>query len=177
MFCGDKEAKDKEIMKRIKARREAAAVFPYLRKTIEAFDGKVFNCRFEKALREDGNYWSVELKRNEHYGDFLSISFCKSGECSSREWKTVCGINLGRPGGKGVVWDGKRIPAAVLIEESRKTRESLLHEAAVLEEMIEIAPVLEKQLEYFKAQIDRIVGQIPYEARSVYNLGYYVRTN
>ena len=34
------------------AHREAAALFPAIRKTFESFDGKVFNCRLEKALQE-----------------------------------------------------------------------------------------------------------------------------
>ena len=174
MFYENKEAQDKEMRKQIQARRDAASVFPYLRKTIEAFDGKVFNCRLEKSLKEDGNYWTVELRRNIRYGDLLNISFCKSGEHSTRSWKTVCSVNLGTPGEKNAKWDGKRIPAAVLVEESRKARETLLQEAANLEEMIEKAPELEKQLKYFISQIDKIVKQIPYEARSVYNLGYYV---
>lgn len=175
MFYGDKEKQDAAIMNRAESYRAAAAVFPHLRKVLESFDGKVFNCRLEKALREDGNYWTVELKRNDNYGDMFVISFCRAGVYSSNNFKSVVYCNLGSRADNKTPWDGKRIPAAVLIESARKTRETFLKSAADLEAMTERAPELEKQLKYFSSQIENIVKGIPCEARDVYDLGYYVQ--
>jgi hypothetical protein len=172
MFYGGKEEQDKAIMNEVEIRRRAAAVFPHLRNVLESFDGKVFNCRLQNKLREDGNYWIVELKRNERYGDYLNITFSPKNFSGRTTWFSVLGVNMKDCEG----WDGKRIPAAALIQNARENREKLLKEAAAIESMIERAPELEKQIKYFKKQIEALVDSIPYTAQLIYNLGYRVRS-
>ena len=53
MFIGStRESQDKQAQMEVEARREAAAAFPFIRPVLQRFNGKVYNCRFEKALKE-----------------------------------------------------------------------------------------------------------------------------
>ena len=175
MFCGNEEHQNAAIWREINSRRQAAEAFPHLRKTLESFDGKVFNCRLEKALREDGNYWIVELKRSDYCGDRLEIRFCRrTTNTTSTDWQYMLGVNLGKATDKAPKWDGKRLPAALLIESAAEQRAHLLKEAAAMEEARERVPELTQQIEYMKNQFRALVDSVPYTVARIYNLDYHI---
>ena len=49
------EDKKKRIASEIKKLKNAASFYPVIKPIIQSFDGKVFNCRLEKALQEAVN--------------------------------------------------------------------------------------------------------------------------
>ncbi len=165
MYYGyTREERNKAIENKAASYREAANLFPIIRKVINQFDGKCFNCRFEKALQEASGK-RIYVKKE--YDRFLCIyTYSKN----SYNQITLANINLAD------MPDGKRIPGDLLIESAKDRYSRLLSNAAELESMIEKVDLIETQLKYFKSQIERIVSTIPYEARDIYNLNYHVQT-
>ena len=163
MFYGNQEEKKKEIEKRIRACREMSTLFPIIRSVAEEFDGKVFNCRFEKALQSKRPRIYVEKRFQ-----WLEIN-AFSEEPGCRQF-TLAQIKISD------MPDGKRIPADLIIDAARKKRESLLRQATEMERDAAEADEKRHQLEYFKSQIDKIRDSICYEVRDIYNLDYRVRT-
>ena len=162
MFYGSQEEAKKEIERKARACREMSALFPVIRSVAEAFDGKVFNCRFQNALQEK----QPRIYAQKRY-DWLEITaYSKENGCGEY---TLARIKLDD------MPDGKRIPADLIIDAARKERESLLQQAVKIERDAAEAEEKRKQLEYFKNQIDRIRDSICYEVRDIYNLDYYVR--
>ena len=154
------EDPDAEIRERANTYRDAAALFPAIRRTLEAFDGKMFNCRLEKALREATSNRVFAGKRYM----WLEIYIYENGNQI-----TLAQIKLEE------LTDGKRIHAALLIESAREHRESLLQRAADLETAIDRAPAVRQQLQQLEALIIKLRESIPYEARDVYRLDYRVQ--
>ena len=161
MFYGSKEDQSREIQRRVADCREMAALFPIIRTVAEEFDGKVFNCRFEKALQEKRPRIYVGKR-------FQYLEITAYPESHSGNSFTLAQIKLSD------MPDGKRIPAKLIIEAAKSKRESLLQQAYRIER--DAAEVEEKrrQLDYFKDQIDKIRDSICYEVQNVYNLGYRV---
>lgn len=141
------------------AHREAAALFPAIRKTFETFDGKVFNCRLEKALQEatgrrvfvrKDSYslevyaWFNDYRGSSHY----TLAYIKAGD----------------------LVDGKRIPAALLIESARANREKHLQEAAALDIAPDTVPTTAQHIKYFMEQANKLVDTLPYSVRELYRI-------
>ena len=145
----------------IENRRAAAALFPIIREVAGDFDGKVFNCRFENALREHSSRIFVKKR-------YKWLEITTYGKNYS-EIFLLAQINLDD------MPDGKRMPAALIIEDARERREKLLREAAETEAALATAPLLKKQLESMKKQLETMMDTIPYAIRENYNLNYYMR--
>ena len=61
-YCSREEA-DKDITAYIEELRKCAGIIPAIKKTVQEFDGKVLNCRLEKALEAaTGEYIHVEKR-------------------------------------------------------------------------------------------------------------------
>lgn len=147
------------IMNRARVYRDAAALFPAIRATAEAFDGKVYNCRFEKALRDNSGAWICTEKRYK----WMEIYIYDHG---SRILLASVGLDC--------LPDGKRIPADLIIESAREKREGLLKRAADLEAVPAKAQTLQAQFKKLSDMVDALRDSIPYEAQDIYRLGYRV---
>lgn len=161
MFYGRKEDREKEIAKKIRACREMSTLFPIIRDVAEAFDGKVFNCRFEKALQEI----RPRMYAQKRYQWLEITAFPNEPGCGEY---TLAQIKLSD------MPDGKRIPADLIIDAARRKRESLLQQAAQMERDASEAEEKRRQLEYFKSQLEKVRDSICYEVRDIYNLDYRV---
>lgn len=150
-----KDAQEKEMSARIKARREAAALFPAIRKTAEMFDGKVLNCRFEKALKEAAGRCVFVEKRSQ----FVYIEMYDRGTVL-----TLATMKISE------MADGKRINATALIEDAKQQRLSHLQKAADMERAFENAEVTRRQLNELKKLVEKVLADVPYEVRDVCNL-------
>ena len=169
MFSGSREQQRNEIMRRVNKLRAAAAQYPHLRDVLTAFDGKVLNVRLENALTDGGNRYFVKLRRNEHYGDYLDISFHQDGDGNYTDDCYLVSLNLDKK------WDGKRIPSDVILENARERREDFLREAAALEAATpELADEIENKIKALRSAFDALVEGIPRAARSVYGLEYHI---
>jgi len=156
----DKERKDSAVMAKVKAYREAAACYPVVSKIVWQFDGKCFNCKLQNAIQAAGARVYIEKRY---------------------KWLEFTLYLKNNPGGLMIAQipldampDGKRIPAALILESLRSYRETHLKQAAELEATISQVEFLEMQLEHFKAQLEKIRDSIPYEARSIYHLDYRI---
>lgn len=148
-----------ELKKRATAYRNAAGLFPAVRKTAETFDGKVYNCRFEKALQEATGSRVFAAKRYK----WIEIYIYEDGRQ----------ITLAQIA-QDALKDGKRIPADMIIESAREHRESLLKRATELETAIEKVPDIRRQIETLSGMICQLRDSIPYEVRDVYRLDYRI---
>lgn len=141
------------------AHREAAALFPAIRKTFESFDGKVFNCRLEKALQEaTGRRVFV---RKDSYS--LEVYAWFSDYRGSSHY-TLAHIQVEK------LIDGKRIPAALLVESARGYREKHLQEAAALDIAPDTVPTTAQHIKYFIEQANKLVDTLPYSVREMYRI-------
>lgn len=158
MFYGDRDAQDEAIAAKVKTKRDAAALFPIIRDATLAFDGKVYNCRFENALRESGNY--IFTEKTKYY---FEIYLYDRGNRIVLAHISIDDMP-----------DGKRIPADLIVKSAREKRESLLREAAQIERDAAQADMFKQQLEYFREQLEKIRDSIHSDVRDIYNLDYRV---
>jgi len=156
----DKKQKDAAVMTRVNAYREAASLYPIVSKIVWQFDGKCFNCKLQNAIQAAGPRVYIEKRYK-----WLEFNLYLQGVPGGM---TIAQIPLDS------MPDGKRIPAALILENMRKSRENFLKQAAELEDTISQVEFLEKQLEYFKSQLVKVRDSIPYEARSIYRLDYRI---
>ena len=156
------EAKAEAIKKTIAEYRAAAGLFPVIRKVLEQFDGKVFNCRLEKAL-QDATGRRLYVKKDSYR---LEIYYYGDTYSSGSSWISLAMIPVDS------LADGKRIPAALLIDSARKQREKHLKDAAALEESAGKIHEVKNQIKYFIEQANKLSGVLPYELRDVYGIKY-----
>lgn len=165
MYYRNKEERDNAVKRHIEDYRNAAGLFSRIRPIIESFDNKVFNCRLEKALQEKTGLRIYAKK------DFKHISIYMYGGNTNR-MITLASIPL------EALKEEKRIPAAAFIEDARKRRESLLKEAASMEEAITKADTVKRQMDALQAQMEAVSKQISsYTAREIYGLNYRITYN
>lgn len=161
MYYGSDESRAAAMKATAKGYRAAAGLFPAIRKVLEQYDGKVFNCRLEKSLHEETGLW-VHAKKEYNR---LEIYYYGSTYCGNTHF-TLATVPLSS------LPDGKRIPAALLIQSARDRRVEHLQHAACLEEFAESASTIKEQIDYFLAQANRIAGNLPAEVRDVYDIKY-----
>lgn len=146
-------------LKTAEAHRNAAQLFPAIRKTLEQFDGKVFNCRLEKALQE-ATGCRVYAKKSKYSIDIYTYI----SDYRGNSWYTLARLK------NEDLKDGKRIPAAAFISSAREYREKHLQEAAELEAAPDTVPEMAEHIRYFIAQANKLVDSIPYVIRDMYGL-------
>ena len=162
-YCYTPEQRAEKVKETAEAYRVGASLFPALRKVAESFDGKVLNCRFENALSEAAGRRIIVKKystRLEIYEYDQTYSGCTAIYLASLPLDQMP--------------DGKRIPAALLIESARTYRESNLKRAADLEAAQEKAEETAMRVKYFVEQANRLLGAMPSEIKDIYNLVHRV---
>lgn len=155
----DEEARRAGCEKTAAAHREAAALFPAIRKVFEAFDGKVFNCRLEKALREATGR-RVFVKKS----DYSIEVYTYLDDYRGSSWYTLAFVKCED------LKDGKRIPAAAFIDSARSNREKHLKEAAQMEAAPDTVPELVQHIKYFIDQANKLIDSLPYSVREMYHV-------
>ena len=157
------EEQQKDLASRIESYRQAAAQAPTIIKVLRQFDGKVYNCRLDKALRE-----ATENKIGVYnqYG-FISIYACYTTSYNHITLATFRAEDL----------KNKRLDAVKLIEQVVNSREQLLKKAYEIETSAEQADNIR---EYVKQSIDKLEAlcrHLPDDIREIYNIPYSIRTN
>ena len=163
-----REAKDAAAAREVEGRREAAATFPLVREVVQQFAGKVYNCKFEKALQEalrDKAPGRIYTRKDSYNVNVEYFPAARNNGYSI----TLCSMKT-----KDLI-DGKRIDGKALEESLKARRESLLKEAAAIEEQAANADVYRRQIEDLQRRLEHITGGICYTVRDIYSLDYRIR--
>ena len=171
MFIGStRESQDKQAQMEVEARREAAAAFPFIRPVLQRFNGKVYNCRFEKALKEaaEGKTPGRVYARKDGY--WVTVNYYPSmgnpGHC-------IYGLTLCQMKTEALI-DGKRLDGKALDDSLKERRAALLREAAEIEEQAQQVELYRKRIEETKRLLESVTGGINRTIRDIYGLDYYV---
>ena len=153
-------AQDRRAKAEVAARREAAAAFPFIRPVLQQFNGKVYNRRFENALKE-------ALKGNApgyvytYKGGFISVIYAPSVEGTERF--TLCRMNA-----------EKRLDGKTLDDSLKDCRAALLREAAEIEEQAQQAELFQKRIDEAERLLKSVTDGINETVRDIYGLNCYV---
>lgn len=151
-----KENQIKAIQKYAEIKRAAAALYPVITKVFRDFDGKVYNCRLEKALQaaapENRIYCNKRLSWIECYlwidGEQITLSQIRIEQLK----------------------DNKRIDAAAFIESAQNKRADFLRDAAELDRVALEYDSIKEQIQSLKKALNAIYDGMPYRARDIMNL-------
>lgn len=154
------EESNKAAETRIKGYREAAAMVPAVIEVIKKFDGKVYNCRFDKAIHE----LDSRIHAWKHY-NCLSVYMHPYPGCYNEV--TLSSISLDE-------MPNKRIPADKMILDARERRESLLKKAYEIESMMSAMPQVKAYIDETKRKLEAYLKQFPTDVRELYGLPCYV---
>lgn len=136
------------------AHRKAADLYPVLADVIKAFDKKVYNIRFQKALREKTP-------------DIFVINRFNNIEIYTRQYNRVYYLAFIE---HDKLIDGKRIDANTFLESARKYRAEHLKIAADADQALNRINELTDQLNALRKSYDTISDTIPTEIRDIYNI-------
>lgn len=156
MFYGKEEQK-KAIKARAELLRTVAGYYCDVVKVYKQFDGKVYNCKLEKALREaTDNNVIVNNRANS-----IEVYHYERGEIFYVTWIK-----------KEDLKDGKRIDAEFWIKSARERREQNLSEAYELEKAADDLDNIISQLKQIKSTYNAIADSLPYYVRSACNINH-----
>lgn len=156
MYYYKKEDQDAAARAYIKAYRDAAALYPKIKKVVLSFDKKVFNKRLETALQEGtGARVFVENRPN-------LIDIHVYGPHSN--WITLAILQ------KDDFVDGKRINAEKLVESLTDHRNTLLKTAARYEKQIEEIDQVKEQIKQIKHLLCNVLEPYDYTMRDIYGI-------
>lgn len=164
-FYGNIEAANKEAQERAADYRAAVNYIQAIIKVLKDFDGKVYNCRFDKALaavtdnkahvyRTQYCFQIYVYPRN-NYSFHITLASIKPQDFT----------------------DGKRIPADLLIESTRSSRENILKKAYDIETNIEQMAQVKEYIQQTKDKLEKFCRSFPDDIRDIYGLPYCVRVD
>lgn len=135
-----------------------------LKKVVKKFDGKVYNVRFDRAVRESVGAF-VQRQRYEHFPCIAIVwypenNFIDNQFSRNREYYLLHGAEL----------DGKRINATKTIELLENRAEELEeHKTDLYEGISKIEETLDKYNE-IKKQLKELSDEVPYEILDYYDI-------
>ena len=148
-----REEQDAATRAYIKAYRDAAALYPQIKKVVRSFDKKVFNKRLESAIqKETGARVYIENRVG-----FIEIHTFGP----HNNWITIARLN------KDDFIDGKRIDAEKIIQSLTENRERLLKTAALYEKQITEIDQVKEQISQLKKQFEAVLAPYDYTIRDI----------
>ena len=164
-FYGNIEEANKEARQRAENYRKATEYIPTITKILKDFDNKGYNCRLEKALQEATNN-RVFCKKNDYYLEIYTYP-----ERGYSFHVTLAHIKVED------LKDGKRIPAAKIIESFQGHRETLLKNAYEIETGMEQMAQAKAYIEQTKNKLESFCRSFNSDLRDIYGLPYCVRVD
>lgn len=153
------EAAKEATQERIEKLRNYAGFSAAIKKAVKAFDGKVFNCKLEKAIDEaTGECFSVKKEYNH-----ITIYAYDRGECHT----------FGRLALDDLI-DGKRIDAAKFCESINSHRAEMLREAAALENQLANIDNILSQFDYLKKTWETMTESLEWAIIDNYSIKRYI---
>lgn len=166
MFYGTYDEKVGYINRLIEDYKITAGLFPLVRHVVDKFDGKVFNCRFEKALQETLGFPDVRIyAKKDSYN--LSV-YWYSKNCNN--YMTIASVLIKE------LEDKKRINAEKLLESARNIREKNLKHAVDLERELPNVELYQARINEIRKQLSNLVDGLPYELADTFGLRARVTT-
>lgn len=164
-FYGNIEEANKEAYKIVNDYRIAASYILAITKVVKDFDGKVYNCRFDKALKAATDnrvyvdktqyYFQIYTWASNNYSRHITLATIKPEDMT----------------------DGKRIPADKIIESLKEHRESILKKAYTIESNIEQMPKIKEYIMQTKEKLESYCRSFPDELRDIFNIPYCIRVD
>lgn len=136
--------------------RQAAALFPELRRVFLSFDGKIYNIRLEKALAE--NIGRVYCEKKQSGKDYIINIWTYS---NSGEYITLCWCKLA---------ENKRICAADFISAAAEKRAELLKDAEHMERILPTIETRRRQIDILSNQLNALLADLTYTEKELFNL-------
>ena len=162
-FYGNIEDANKEAHERAESYRTAAGYILAISKVLKDFDGKVYNCRLDKALEAATNnkvhvdktqyYFQIYTWNRRNYSHHITLASIKPEDLK----------------------EGKRIPANKLIESLKEHRETLLKKAYDIESNIDQMAQVKEYIRQTKEKLESYCRSFPDDLRDIYGLPYCVR--
>lgn len=167
MFFGNAQEKREEAQKEADALRFAASQICKVKKVVLAFDGKIYNCKFDKAIQE--------LSENK------TMFYCHSSygwlylECHTLQNKTITLLTTKaaeKEKEKDCFTEKKRIKAENMIDLLNSKYGECLKRATEIENSMQTLDQKLQQIAQLKKAINHIVSEIPSEVTNIYGMKY-----
>jgi len=166
MIYGSNDERRKHIQNRIDGKKELVKYFPVVKKVVQQFDGKVYNCKLDKALKEattDEQHPYGAVYCHIAYGGWIEIV---AHGCNHGMSESVSILYIA----KSDLKDGKRIDAAQWLEHINNNYAGLMKEISGLEHDLETIDDTLKQIEMLKKQIKTLVEPLSWTTRDAYGI-------
>ena len=167
MIYGSNEEKKNHIRKEAQALRLAASKIHLVKEVVKQFDGKVYNCRFDNAIKalstEDFRFWC-------HKDSYGRMGICCTG---NSRYITIfsCRIETGKQ--NEYMTDKKRLKADNMISALNAEYGNLMKKATELEAGADKIDIILEQVSQLKSMLTTIVNSVPYEVSDAYGLKRY----
>lgn len=155
------EEQKKLARRKAEGYRSITKIMPEVKKIISEFDGKVYNCRFDKALSEKLSEYCIYSRKRLHFIE-IELQAPDLGE-----WRCIAQQDT-----KGET--RPRINADDLIESMNEKRADFLKRAYDLEQAIENAEDIKAKIELITKTLEGLTNSLSYEAKDIFNLNAYV---
>lgn len=136
-----------------------ATLYRELVPVLERFDGKVFNCRLEKAIQE-ATKKRIYCRNNGHCIDVYAYT------PNFNQMRTICAVKTP---------ENKRIIADEWMQNARERREGFLKAAEQLRQAMPRIDTIKEQIKQLTKALDGITGGLSYEIQDIYGLHYHIR--
>ena len=164
---GTYEDKKKELTREAQSLRAAASNLYKIKKVVNAYNGKVYNCRFDEEIKKLCDD-KIRIHSHVNYYGYFIIDFYD--KATNKTVNLIYTKKATKDTETTLFTDTKRIKADCFINELNEKYSELLQRAAEIERAgAEIEKTLE-QLKSLKRAMNCIIGGLPSEVTSVYNL-------
>lgn len=163
MIYGSNDDRKKYIQAKIDAKRGLIKYFPVIKNVVQDFDGKVYNCKLDRAIRE-----ATVNDQQPRGGCYCHIAY--------NDWIEICAY-IGSESfdflyfKKSDLKDGKRIDAAVWLDNINSHYAKLMQDITRLERDLEVIDDTLSKVEILKKQIETLVEPLTWTTRDAYNIG------
>lgn len=171
MVYGREEQK-KKIMDRANALRDAAAMIPKVKEVVKRFDGKVYNCKLDKALLElNKASEKVRLYSGTSYGDWYYVTAYRK-DFLHYDVQILCGYSTKKDASRQVdngmqIFVDKRIRAEKFIAALDRNYAEIMKKAADLMRAADELDIFCERIESLKKTLSAVKDSVPYEVLDI----------
>jgi len=169
MIYGTNEDKKKHIENKIAAKTGMIRFFPIVKKVIQQFDGKCYNCRLDAALKEAAASYDLDhwISKDNRAGLYCHTNCHGWIEITAYINNESIDLFYMR---KDQLKDGKRIDAAVWLDIINKHYESLMKDINNLKRDLETIDTTLEQIEILKKQLEALIEPLSWTTRDAFNI-------